>query len=396
MKDSFWRLPLRITWPSRTASRSPGPATTRLMKFTSARSCVGWSHAWLGGGGPPPHSLASSAPAGGWKTTTSPTEGSLKRAPMRLTSTRWPTWSVGTIDSDGIRYGLTRKAWMPSASPRATTTIRTSSRREPPAELLGFAATGRPRRQAALAAVFGGFGVRCRGVRRRVGGGVRLLDRLRVDGVAGHFGVLRRRGLGRGIVQQAGLDDLLRTHVAALAHAGALADAAAQVVELGAADVTAGGDLDALDLRRVHGERALHADAEGLLADREGLTHALALALDDDALEDLRTATRALDDLEVDLHAITGGEAGDAAQLCALEAVDDGAHGEKRAACQEGQRGSGLDGSEEATPAGDSAPAASAGCSHDGPRAGCRAPSSHATPRGACSAGTPARLPAPG
>ena len=27
------------------------------------------------GGGPPPHSLLRSAPAGGWKTTTSPTDG---------------------------------------------------------------------------------------------------------------------------------------------------------------------------------------------------------------------------------------------------------------------------------------------------------------------------------
>src|SRR4051812_40523156 len=225
---------------------------------------------------------------------------------------------------------------MPSASPRATTTIRTSSRREPPAELLGFAATGRPRRQAASAAVFGGFGVRGRGVRRRVGGGVRLFDRLRVDGVTGHLGVLCRGGLGRGIVQQAGLDDLLRAHVAALADAGALADAASQVVELRAAHVAAGGDLDALGLRRAHGGRALHADAEGLLADREGLAHPLALALDDDALEDLRTATRALDDLEVHLDAVAGLEARDAAQLGALEAVDDGAHGEKRAASQDG------------------------------------------------------------
>ena len=111
---------------------------------------------------------------------------------------------------------------------------------------------------------------------------------------------------GGGIVQQTRLDDLLRlAGVAALADAGALADATAQVVELGPPDVAAGGDLDALDLRRVHRERALHADAEGLLADREGLAHALALALDDDALEDLRTAARALDDLEVHLQAVS-------------------------------------------------------------------------------------------
>src|SRR5262245_48666583 len=332
---------------------SPGPATTRLMKFTSARSLVGSAHAWLGGGGPPPHSLDCSAPAGGWKTTTSPTFGSVKRAPMRLTGTRWPIWSVGTIDSDGIRYGLTRKAWMPSASPRATTTISTSSSSEPPAELfLGLAATA-PAPQAASAAVFGGFGVFGRSLGRLLGRGlggsllggsllrgrsleIGLLQRLGVDGVAGHLGVLCRRGGRRGIVEQTGLDDLLRAHVAALADAGALADPAAQVVELGATDVTAGGDLDALDLRRMHGERALHADAEGLLADREGLAHPLALALDDHALEDLRTATRALDDLEVDLDSVAGLEPGNAAQLRAFEAVDDGAHGEKRAACQGG------------------------------------------------------------
>ncbi len=78
------------------------------------------------------------------------------------------------------------------------------------------------------------------------------------------------------------------------------------------------------------GERPLHADAEGLLAHREGLAHALALPLDDDTLEDLGPATGALDDLEVHLHAIPRLEARDTAQLRALEGVDDGAHGEKR------------------------------------------------------------------
>ena len=128
-----------------------------------------------------------------------------------------------------------------------------------------------------------------------------------------------------------GVDHLLGADVAALADTGTLADAVAQVVELRAPHVTAGGDLDLLDLRRVHRERALHADAEGLLADREGLARAVALALDDHALEDLRTTTRALDDLEVDADAVAGLELGYAAQLGALEVVDDGAHGEKTA-----------------------------------------------------------------
>ena len=49
----------------------------------------------------------------------------------------------------------------------------------------------------------------------------------------------------------------------------------------------------------MHGERPLDADAERLLAHGEGLAHARALALDDDALEDLDTAALALDHLEV-------------------------------------------------------------------------------------------------
>ena len=74
--------------------------------------------------------MVVSAPAGGLKTTMSPRSGSPKRKLTRSTSTRWPTSSVGTIDSLGIRNGLTRKAWMPSASPSATATIMTSSTSE--------------------------------------------------------------------------------------------------------------------------------------------------------------------------------------------------------------------------------------------------------------------------
>src|SRR5213075_2559062 len=123
----------------------------------------------------------------------------------------------------------------------------------------------------------------------------------------------RRLGLELrdGVVQQPRLDALLRAGVTTLAHAGALADALAQVVQLRAPDVAARGDLDALDLRRVHRERALHADAEGLLADGERLARAVALALDHDALEDLGPAARALDDLEVDLHPVAGLEGRD-------------------------------------------------------------------------------------
>jgi hypothetical protein len=60
------------------------------------------------------------------------------------------------------------------------------------------------------------------------------------------------------------------------------------------------------------------------------------LALEHDALEHLRAAARALDHLEVHLDSITGLEARHAAQLCALEAVDDGAHGEEKPRAERG------------------------------------------------------------
>ena len=95
---------------------------------------------------------------------------------MRLTSTRWPTSSVGTIDSDGILYGLIRNAWMPSASPSATATIRTSSRSEPEADEPLVKGSG-------LGVVAGLVGGRLGGVRLRGG----VFQRLRVDGLAGHL-----------------------------------------------------------------------------------------------------------------------------------------------------------------------------------------------------------------
>jgi hypothetical protein len=56
----------------------------------------------------------------------------------------------------------------------------------------------------------------------------------------------------------------------------------------------------------------------------------VALALDDDALEDLRPSPCALDDLEVHAHAIARLEAGDTTQLGALEGFDDSAHARRR------------------------------------------------------------------
>ncbi len=124
----------------------------------------------------------------------------------------------------------------------------------------------------------------------------------------------------------------------ALAHACALADAVAQVVQLGPANVAARGQLDALDLGGVQREHALDADPEGLLAHGERLANAMALALDDDPLEDLHAPARTLDDLEVNLHAVARGEAGYAAQLRALDGFDDAAHNGEGGARPNGPR----------------------------------------------------------
>src|SRR3954462_14534032 len=186
------------------------------MKFTSDFWSVGRSHAAPGLRLRSPHVLESD-PAGGWDTTISPVSGSLKRLPSRLTSTRWPIWSVGTIDSLGIRYGLTRKAWMPRASPRATTTMTTSSTNELPAE------------RSFLASPVEGLtlGLLVVGVRPSLGGG--RVARLLGGGSPGRVGLrpaddlVERRTLGvngaigggclglelrERIVQQARLDDL--------------------------------------------------------------------------------------------------------------------------------------------------------------------------------------------
>ena len=96
--------------------------------------------------------------------------------------------------------------------------------------------------------------------------------------------------------------------LALLLDLGGLAAQVAQVVELGATDVTAGDDLDLVDDRGVEREGPLDADTEGDLADREGLGHTGAVATDDDTLEDLDTGARAFHDLDVDLDRVTGAE----------------------------------------------------------------------------------------
>ena len=80
----------------------------------------------------------------------------------------------------------------------------------------------------------------------------------------------------------------------------------------------------------MHRECPLDADAERLLAHGEGLAHARALALDDDALEDLDAAALSLDHLEVDANGVAGLELGQVRpQLALFEELDGIRHGEE-------------------------------------------------------------------
>ena len=69
-----------------------------------------------------------------------------------------------------------------------------------------------------------------------------------------------------------------------LADLGCLADAVAQVVQLGAADIAVAHGLDLLDRGRVDGEDLFHADAVGQAADGDGLFDAAVLLGDDGAV----------------------------------------------------------------------------------------------------------------
>src|SRR3954468_12972223 len=190
------------------------------------------------------------------------------------------------------------------------------------------------------------LGLRCLcvggGVDRRLGWGLRC----------GHFHLPDRNAFAVGrsacFLEQLGRCAALsgggtrrRPRELALTHPGAPADPATQVVELRPAHVTAAGDLDPLDLRRMNREGALDTHAEGLLADGERLARATALALDYRALEDLGAAPSALHDLEVNLHAVAGLEIRHGAHLSALEGVDDSGHCKERAPRPTGRRAGG-------------------------------------------------------
>jgi hypothetical protein len=181
------------------------------------------------------------------------------------------------------------------------------------------------RRRPRLGHRIGGLGgsLRCRVLRH-------LVRRYLFHGPVLLHGLLGRgaRCVDRlvGPVQQVALDGDLRAGGAALADAGALADATTEVIQLRAANVAAGGHLDALDLWRVQREGPLHAHAERLLAHGEGLPGPVALALDDDALEQLGAPAGAFNHLEMDAQTIAGVKGRYAAELRTLQAVDHCAH----------------------------------------------------------------------
>src|SRR5262249_19681663 len=91
-----------------------------------------------------------------------------------------------------------------------------------------------------------------------------------------------------------------------LRDAGSLAAPAAQVIELGAADLAAAHDLDGVDHRRIDREHALDPLAIGDLADREVLVQSGAGAADADALVGLHTGALPFDHLDVDDHRVAG------------------------------------------------------------------------------------------
>src|SRR5690606_21539705 len=97
---------------------------------------------------------------------------------------------------------------------------------------------------------------------------------------------------------------LLADGLLALGDAGALAGPAAQVIELGAADDAAADHLDALDVRRVEREDALHALAEAHLANGEIAVDAAVRAGDADAFVVLHAGTLALDHAHADAHGV--------------------------------------------------------------------------------------------
>src|SRR5262249_406073 len=89
-----------------------------------------------------------------------------------------------------------------------------------------------------------------------------------------------------------------------------LAAQAAQVIELGAAHLTATDHFDRVDHRRQNREHALHPFAVGNLAHRKALVDSRAGAADTDPFISLHAGTVAFHHLDVDDHGVAGREIG--------------------------------------------------------------------------------------
>src|SRR5437868_428371 len=96
-----------------------------------------------------------------------------------------------------------------------------------------------------------------------------------------------------------------------LGDARGLAAPAAQVIELGTADLAAADDLDGIDHGRIEREHALDALTVGNLAHRKVLVESRAGAADADAFIGLDAGALPFDHLVIDENRITRPEFGD-------------------------------------------------------------------------------------
>lgn len=101
--------------------------------------------------------------------------------------------------------------------------------------------------------------------------------------------------------------------VALLANLCLLATKCAQVVELGATDVTAADELDVVDDRRVDRELSLDANLERDLADVERLANSVTVSADNHALKNLDSTAATFNNVYVNLHRVTDAEVGNIA-----------------------------------------------------------------------------------
>ena len=92
-----------------------------------------------------------------------------------------------------------------------------------------------------------------------------------------------------------------------------LAAECAQVVELGATNVTSADELDVVDDRRVDRKLTLDADLERDFANVERLANSVTVTADNHTLENLDSAAITFNNVYVNLHRVADAEVGDVA-----------------------------------------------------------------------------------